>query len=183
MNPEQRIKIDKLYYQLYDFLLTYADSSLGNSALAEEAVQETFAIACKKPEQVCTSPNPEGWIVNTMMFVICNIESRRRTALNIIADLPGFCVELHAAPEVPLDLHILYGDLADTKEFRLIYAMAIEGKSMVELAAELGVSVEACKKRAERARKYLQKKIDHMSLLRGRRTYIDGKEEQKKCPR
>ena len=159
MNPEQKKVIDQLYYELYEFLLTYANSSLGNMTLAEEAVQEAFAIACKKPEQVCSSPNPEGWIVNTMMYVICNIENRQRTARKIIAKLPTYCPERIAAPEVPLDLRILYGGIANTKEFKLIHALAVEGKSIAQLAAELGISADACKKRAERARKDLQKKL------------------------
>ena len=180
MNPEQRKVIDELYHELYEFLLTYANSSLGNTALAEEAVQEAFAIACKKPEQVCGSSNPEGWIVNTMMYVICNIENRQRTARNIIAELPTYCPERFAAPEVPLDLRVLYADVSNTKEFKLIHAMAVEGKSIVELAPELGISVDTCKKRAERARKYLQKKIDNMSLSGDKHTYIGRKEEHKK---
>lgn len=180
MSPEHKKRIDQLYYELYEFLLTYAESSLDNASLAEEAVQETFAIACKKSNQVCSSPNPEGWIVNTLMYVIRNVEGRLRTARKIMVDLPPYRTEHVAAPEVPLDLCVIYGDLANTKEFRLIYAVAVEGRSMVELAAELGVSIDACKKRAARARKYLQKKIDHMSLSGDKHTYKGRKEEHKK---
>ena len=58
MNAEQKKFISDLYHALYQFLVRYANSSLKNDALAEEAVQEAFAIACKKPEEVCGSPNP-----------------------------------------------------------------------------------------------------------------------------
>ena len=46
MNAEQRKKIEQLYMQMYDMLTAYARSSLSEEALAEEAVQETFRIAC-----------------------------------------------------------------------------------------------------------------------------------------
>ena len=58
MNAEQRKEIEQLYMQMYDMLTAYARSSLSEEALAEEAVQETFRIACQKPEDLCDSPNP-----------------------------------------------------------------------------------------------------------------------------
>ena len=182
MNAEQKKTIYELYHALYESLVVYANSTLHNPALAEEAVQEAFAIACKKPTQVCSSPNPKGWIVNTTANVIRNIVSRQRTACKIIADLPEYRPELVAVPEEPLDLRLQYGDLADTKEFKLIYAIAEEGKSLIELADELGISVDACKKRAERSRKYLQEKINPMSPAGDISTYR-GRKEAKKCPR
>ena len=182
MNAEQRRFINELYQTLYQFLVCYADSSLNNKALAEEAVQEAFAIACSKLDHVYNSPNPKGWMVNTTAFVIKNIERRQRTDRGIIADVADYCPELIAAPEKPLDLRLQYADLANTQEFKLIYAMAVEGKSLIALAEELGISVDACKKRAERARKYLQKRIKHTSPTGEFSTYIDRKEEQK-CPR
>lgn len=182
MNAEQKEFIKDLYHTLYQFLVRYADSSLNNLALAEEAVQEAFAIACSKPDDVCNSPNPKGWLVNTTMFVVKNIESRQRTARKVIADLPEYRPELMAAPEQALDVRLQYGDIADTKEFKLVYAMAVEGKSIIELADELHISVDACKKRAERARKYLQKRINQMSPAGDISTYR-GRKEAQKCPR
>ena len=104
MNTDQRKFLDDLYCTLYPFLMRYADSSLNNIALAEEAVQEAFAIACAKPAEVCGSQNPKGWLVNTTIFVIRNIESRQRTARRVIADLPECRPELMAAPEQPESL-------------------------------------------------------------------------------
>ena len=182
MNAEQKKFINDLYHSLYPFLVRYADSSLSNIALAEEAVQEAFSIACSKPTDVCSSPNPKGWLVNTVAYVIKNIESRQRTARKVIADLPEYRPELMAAPEQPLDLRLQYGDIAETKEFKLVYAMAVEGKSIIELADELYISVDACKKRAERSRKYLQEKINQMSPAGDISTYR-GRKEAKKCPR
>lgn len=182
MNAEQKKFIDALFVELRRKLIFYADGSLNNIALAEEAVQEAFAIACSKPDDVCSSPNPKGWLVNTTMFVVKNIESRQRTARKVIADLPEYRPELMPAPEQPLDLRLQYGDIADTKEFQLVYAMAVEGKSIIELADELHISVDACKKRAERSRKFLQEKINPMSPAGDISTYR-GRKEAKKCPR
>ena len=68
-------EIDRLYLQMYSMLFEYARSSLSSDALAEEAVQDTFIIACQKPEALCESPNPEGWLVNTLKNVLSNVRT------------------------------------------------------------------------------------------------------------
>ncbi len=159
MTNKQRKQIDWLYDRKYEFLISYAWGSLKSISLAEEAVQETFAIACEKPDHVCNSPNPEGWLVNTLKNVIHNMERHRMVAERVVTDCLGDRLELLPAPGNQLDLKLQYGNIASTEEFRIMIALGPEGMSMLELAEELGISYSAAKKRAERARKILQKKI------------------------
>ena len=159
MTNKQRKQIDVLYDKNYDFLVSYAWGSLKNISLAEEAAQEAFAIACEKPDQVCNSPNPDGWMVNTLKNVIQNMERRRMAAERVVTDCLGDKLDLLPAPGHQLDLKLLYGAIADTEEFRIMMAIGPAGMSMLELAEELGISYSAAKKRAERARKILQKRI------------------------
>jgi len=56
-------------------------------------------------------------------------------------------------------LETSFGGIANTEEFRLVKAMAVDGKTHLELAQELGISVAACKKRMERAKKTLKKSL------------------------
>ena len=63
MDKEQSKFIEQLYMEMYDMLITYARCALQEESLAEEAVQETFRIACQKPESLRDSPNPNGWLV------------------------------------------------------------------------------------------------------------------------
>ena len=159
MTNEQRRKIDRLYEQKREFLVSYAWGSLKNIALAEEAAQEAFAIACEKPAQICNSPNPDGWLVNTLKNVIHNMERRRMVAEKVVTDCLGDKLDMLPAPAQQLDLKLLYGNVADTEDFRIMMALGPEGMSMKELADELGISVNAAKKRAERARKNMQRRI------------------------
>lgn len=159
MTNKQRTQIDALYDKNYDFLVSYAWGSLKNISLAEEAAQETFAIACEKPDHICNSPNPEGWLVNTLKNVIQNMERRRMAAERVVTDCLGDKLDLLPAQGDQLDIKLLYGNVADTEEFRIMVALGPEGMSMPELAAELGISYSAAKKRAERARKILQKRL------------------------
>ena len=52
MNATQHDMIENLYMEMFDMLFVYANSSIKNEPLAEEAVQETFRIACQKSEQL-----------------------------------------------------------------------------------------------------------------------------------
>lgn len=160
MTPEQNAMIEALYLEMYEKLKCYGFSALGNDALAEEAVQETFKIACTKPQALCACPNPQGWLVLTLKKTIRNIRSKHETASRVLesyliaqAKQVSFC-------EDGIRLNILYDDLADTEEFKLLSEFAIDGRSHYEMAKRRGISINACKKRVQRAKETLQTKID-----------------------
>lgn len=160
MNAEQNRKIEELYREMFDKMKVYACCSLDNEALAEEAVQETFRIACQKPEQLCGSVNPRGWLVQTLKYTIRNIQRNRETAKRIMEKYLMTQIDAFAFSEDRIDFHILYENVADTEELKLLAEMAIEGRSHLEMANSRGISVSACKKRVQRAKETLRKKID-----------------------
>lgn len=160
MNAEQKHKIEELYLEMFEKMKIYAGCSLENEALAEEAVQDTFRIACQKPEQLCESVNPRGWLVQTLKYTICNMQSNRATAKRIVEMYLHTQLKDFTVLEDKLDLNVLYGNVADSEEFKLLAEMAIEGKSHLEMAEIRGISVSACKKRVQRAKETLRRKID-----------------------
>ena len=161
MTTAQRDRIETMYLEMFDMLMAYARSVLRNEAQAEEAVQETFRIACQKPECLCESVNPQGWLVQTLKFTIRNMQSNQASALRLLEK----CRESHSSnaafSEDRLDLHIVYEDVADTEEFKLLSEMAIDGLSHLEMAQRRGISVSACKKRVQRAKEMLKKKMEN----------------------
>lgn len=160
MNTAQSKQIESLYLEMFNKLIIYARSCLDNDALAEEAVQETFRIACQKPEQLCESVNPQGWLVQTLKYTIRNMQSSRATVKRIVEKYLMTQIKDFSFSEDRLDLHILYENVADTEEFKLLAEMAIEGRSHLEMANSRGISVSACKKRVQRAKETLRKRID-----------------------
>ena len=157
MTDEQSGRIEQLYHELFVPLTMYARSVLQNNELAEEAVQDTFRIACAKPEALLNSPNPKGWLLNTLKYVLRNIARSQNRAVRLVSAISQ---EDTLADTDREDLTILYGTLAQTEEFRLLQGVA-DGKTILELAQERGIGLEACKKRIQRARKYLQKKLQY----------------------
>lgn len=159
MNAQQHREIEKLYFEMYELLLAYARSSLKNEALAEEAVQETFRIACMKFDQLCGSPNPQGWLCKTLKNVIQNTIRTQNRANILIAEYLAQQANQWSWSEDSIAPELLYENVADSKEFQLLYEYAIVGKSVLELAQERNITVDACKKRLQRAREMLQRKI------------------------
>ena len=157
MNPEYSEQIEKLYLEMYDMMICYAHCSFKEESLAEEAVQNTFQIACQKPDQLCKSVNPKGWLVNTLKFTIRNMKRSRESARQLLSLMEQDESVTYSEDKLPLQL--MYADIADSEEFKLLIEMAIEGKSHLEMATARGISVDACKKRVQRAKETLQKKI------------------------
>lgn len=157
MTFEQMRWIENLYLEMYDLLCQYANAALQDGLQSEEAVQETFRIACDKSEAILESPNPRGWVMNTLKWVLQNQlrKNQRQRGLFVQMTVPEEILEGEPDP-VPVEL--LYGNVAETKEFQLLRAVS-DGESIKELSKRLGISEDSCKKRVQRSRQYLRKRI------------------------
>lgn len=153
LNDNQRCVIKALYLEMYFLLFSYAQNMLSDRSLAEEAVQDTFRIACAKADNLLYSPNPKGWLLNTLKYVIKNKTRCRAYLINSLEldenIIPG-------DPDV-LDIDFMYSDLTNSEDYKLLKKIALDKYSMLEAAKEMGISVEACKKRVQRAKKKLKK--------------------------
>ena len=158
MTSDQRKRIEEFYLEMYDRLFIYARSALDNESLAEEAIQETFRIVCMKPEDLLSSPNPKGWIVNTLKYTIQNMK-RSRDKANVLLTQYLAANSSAAFSEDRISLEVTYENVARSEEFQLIKEMAVDGKSHLEMAQSRGISVAACKKRVQRAKEFLRRKI------------------------
>ena len=158
---ERHREISKLYIQMYTRLFEYARSALPNDALAEEAVQDTFVIACQKIDDLLYSQNPPGWLVVTLKKVISNTIRKQQTAQRILAAYLARDSLDVAMSYDQLELAILYNDISKTEEFVLLKEIAIDGKSYKQMAEARGISIATCRKRVQRAKEKLKNKI-HM---------------------
>lgn len=157
MNQEYSAQIEQLYLEMYDMMICYAHCSFKEESLAEEAVQNTFQIACQKPGQLCESVNPKGWLVNTLKFTIRNMKRSRESARQLLSLMEQDESVTYSEDRLPL--HLMYEDISDTDDFKLLVEMAIDGRSHLEMATARGISVDACKKRVQRAKEALKNKI------------------------
>ncbi len=158
MTSDQHKRIEVFYLEMYDQLFLYAQNALKNESLAEEAIQETFRIVCTKHEDLLSSPNSKGWIINTLKYTMQNMRRNRdRTNALLNQYLATYTSDAFSEDRIPLE--VTYENVAHSEEFRLIKEMAVEGKSHLEMAQSRGISVAACKKRVQRAKEFLRRKI------------------------
>ncbi len=159
MNPSQSNEIERLFRQMYPLMVEYAEGSLKSFAQAEEASQEAFRIACQNPDVLINSTNPEGWLIVTLRNVIFNIYRRRGEAQKFLMEQMACCPEEKVMTRSEEDPELLYQNLVDTEEFQLVKELVLDGKSYEELARARNITVGACRKRMERAKKFLRNKL------------------------
>ena len=155
-------QITKLYQEMYGRMVAYASSVLGDRNLAEEVVQDTFCIFCVKAETALQHENPQGWLMRTLQNVIRNMQRHRATMNRLIMQT----LQVENLDELLVydeeDVDLLYGDLAARDDFQLLKLVVLDGCTMLEAAKEYGITVEACKKRIQRIRTYLKKKLSDL---------------------
>lgn len=159
MNDQQSKQIECLYIQMYNMQYEYARSVLGNETQAEEAIQEVFRIACQKPADVCESINPQGWMVLTLKHVISNMGRSQFIETRALAKYSSLHPDIANSLPTQIEVELLYNDIADTEEFHMLKEMTIEGLSYPEMAQKRGISIEACRKRMQRAKEFLRKVV------------------------
>ena len=160
LTREEREYIDRLYRDMYHSLHAYAYGILGNQYLAEEYVQETFQVACDNPKKLTDCPKPEGWLMKVLKNVIRNGQRKRAMLEKYIATLEPAELDRLVSPDCGGDVDLEYSDLVSKEEFHLLKRVDIEGYTMLEMAEELGINVETCKKRAQRAREKMRQQLE-----------------------
>lgn len=154
--PEQNQFIEELFKSEYTNLFCFAYNTLLDENLSDVAVQDTFLIALKKPDALCSSQKPVGWLYNTIKNVIKHIIRdrdylyKKNISLHDVLDESDPYLDTYS--EVRLDV-------SNSDEWKLLMKFYIEGYSTRELAEMQGVSEEACKSRLKRARAKLREKL------------------------
>ena len=152
--------IARLYKEMYNNLYTYAYGILQEKELSEELAQETFRIACDKPSELLSSKNPQGWLMNTLKNVMWNAQRKRATMAKYIAVAEAVDIGQIRAPDPGSNIDLMYSDLIGEAEFQLVKRIAVDRYTVLEAAEELGISVETCKKRVQRAKAKLRKHFE-----------------------
>ena len=164
---DQRREIENFYREMHGKLLAYASSVLKDEHHAEEAVQDTFRIACEKVDVFLGSKNPSGWLLITLKNVLRNMK-KERAKLNMLVVTSisldeGLQAQKASAADDGVE-HLLvdtfYSGMIPEDDFRLLKRVAIDKYTMLEAAEEFGLNVEQCKKRVQRAKVKLKKELD-----------------------
>ena len=97
--------------------------------------------------------------METLKNVIRNAQRKRAMLEKYIATLEPADLDRLVSPDCSGDVDLMYSGLIRKEEFYLLKRVDIEGYTMLEMAEELGINVETCKKRAQRAREKMKKQL------------------------
>ena len=121
--------LEQMYREMYPTLYAYALRILKDHALAEEAIQDTFCIACAKREQALSNPKPRGWLMLTLKHVMQNMLRAQRKVQRLLFLTAGE-EQPAEAPEL-LDVAVLFGGVSDSEDFRLLKRIALDQCTIV----------------------------------------------------
>ena len=156
---QEHNELHQLYLENYSSLICFARSVMNNQDAAEDLVQETFLVAQCKLDAVRSSPNPHGWLMNTLKNIIGNFYKQQR----FVAQALNADNHPDPASEHMLSINELYAGLISSEDLKLLVWIYCENVSRQEAADRLGISHAACRKRLQRAkqsfREALQKNI------------------------
>lgn len=164
LNRVQSELLASYYDQFYKKLFYYAKASFRDSALAEEAVQETFHRACEKMGAFLSSQDPEGWLYRALKYVMQEMKNERKQIARLLIAIST----LKSSDErVSFEgdravVNIHYAGLLKPKDFALLCRVSIDNYSMLEAAEEFGLTLENCKKRVQRKRKELSEQLKNL---------------------
>ena len=151
--------VEDLYEEMHARLYLDAVSSIGDARLAEEAVQDTFRIACMKADDLIESGCRQGWMTNTLKNVIRNIR-KCRTKLDRTLAAAMAEYDAAAAPSCDsVEFEIFCTGVVGKEDFEMLKRVAVEKLTLLEVANEFGIPVDTCKKRVQRAKTKLKEAI------------------------
>lgn len=177
INLDRETFFEEFYREHFTKLVTYAKAITKNRDVAQDVVQDAFhtALRPEKMEEFFNSPNPAGWMKATVKNVARNAmrtQNRRARWLIVVEEM-----DLLAAPEEHEgedEETVLkgYSEFLSENEMYLLRRLVLDRATYTELEEELGISMWACYKRAERMEEKLAAEVSKRRLLR--------KEEPKK---
>ena len=157
MNEKQMEFVEDLYRGMYDRLTRYALDALKDPARAEDIVQSTFELVCLNVNTLMNHGSPRGWILVTFRNLLRSSAKERVGDIMLLERLQNkFIIEQNSNRE-NIDPDILYGNLLTNEDYRLLREFVDSESTIVEFSEKRGLSVEACKKRLQRARSRLRR--------------------------
>ena len=158
MTEEHSEMIEQLYRSHYKRLLATAYRHVQDWEIANEIVQDTFAIACKKAEAVLTHEEPLAWFAQTIKLLAYNDRRKRAKYMELVLSLevlPPGSEPYYTEQEFKLEDMI--GNEVTAEEFYLLRRIILEQATYKEVAAELSIGVRAAQKRMQRLLHRLEK--------------------------
>jgi len=157
-------QLQELYYTYYKFVYRLASNRLyaytGSTADVQDIVQEAFLRAVQK--DIHNHPNPGGWFAattNNLCMSHVKTETSRKNKLKQTACTPesNRQAAIHPADAVhditeQVDTQLTLMNTLSPEEYKIVVDHYIHGRSLADIAGEMGTSYVALRVRLHRIR-------------------------------
>ena len=165
MSVDKNEFFNAYYSKYFNQLKFYAYSVLRNWKQAEEATQDVFHIAWEKIDSFRDSPNPMGWLTNTMKFTLKNIKRAENTRMKYLISLSELgdvqaTNQCDPAQNLEHDFEDECAEVLSAEEYYILRRSVLDRATYQEIAGELDISLWACQKRMQRLMKKLREHFE-----------------------
>ncbi|MEK7438637.1 MAG: RNA polymerase sigma factor SigZ [Pseudomonadota bacterium] len=131
---------------------------MGNSAEADDLLQDVFIKALRQGERFCEIANARAWLYEVARNALADRLRLARKAVELPEDLSADTAEVAAVDSLAACLPRVLSELsADDRE--AITLCDLEGLTQEEYARRKGLSLPGAKSRVQRARKRLREQL------------------------
>lgn len=164
----QVVRFDALVTPHLERLFRVAFRLLGNTADAQDLVQDTCIAACENLDALETTPHPVRWLLRVQYNRFIDGARRRKRSPVVSVDMDAHAARLGSdqpGPEALLQqsqqegvLELAFQQLDDTQ--RTLLSLRAEGYGLDEIETITGIGREVLRARLHRARRSLAQHLD-----------------------
>ena len=150
-----------LYEKYSKYLIRFAYGKLNDWYAAEDVVQRTFEIACRKENILDSDIDAKSWLIDILILELKNYWRASNIRNKYFGEFESGKEYASPDSEIMFDNidYIKPRDVSD-KDFAIVKYVSVYGLSCAEAAKMLGISEAACYKRYQRAKKRIREKFE-----------------------
>ena len=166
---DQEIRFNRMFEANYDLILRFCLRRVP-LADANDAASDVFVVAWRRIADAPSGDEARLWLYGIARNVVRNSQRSARRSLRLTTKLSGLAKNDVESPEPQVVANdelrrvlVVLGTFSE-KEQEVLRLRAMERLSLAEMAAVLGCSEDAARKRFERAAKRLNKQVSSPAL-------------------
>lgn len=145
--------VESLYEDYRDYLTDYAQSSGFSPEVSQDLMQEVFVIALQKPTDLFFAVSRKGWLIRTLKNLMWN---HQRKVL-YVQKLQTILERKYRPGQLELSNSTVYKGMIPDDDLELLIRYWVRCEKVENIAEDLVISVDACRKRLQRAKNRFKK--------------------------